>query len=173
MASTSEDLIATFTDEFNKFKFVAQALGGNKPIFDKEATDSILGEDLRLYLMSLTSESNPTKAELKEMTAGVKILNSIGSRGYMNFELFCKWKQTAIDSADPPRESEENILALFKSFDTDNSGQIDAKELRVAMQAMGDEMSVDEVKKMMDEADIDHNGTVSLEEFTKMMNPDV
>merc|ERR1712093_565155 len=66
-------------------------------------------------------------------------------------------------SADQKKEVKE----AFDLFDTDGSGAIDAKELKVAMQALGFEPSNDEIAKMM--ADIDGNATVELEEFIEMM----
>lgn len=54
-------------------------------------------------------------------------------------------------------------------FDTDGSGTIDAKELRVAMRALGFEPRKEEIKKMI--ADIDRNGsgTIDFAEFLEMM----
>jgi hypothetical protein len=47
----------------------------------------------------------------------------------------------------------EEIREAFKLFDTDDSGKIDADELKVAMRAMGFEPKRDEVRKMIQEAD--------------------
>jgi hypothetical protein len=47
----------------------------------------------------------------------------------------------------------EEIREAFKLFDTDDSGKIDADELKVAMRAMGFEPKRDEVRKMIQESD--------------------
>jgi len=47
----------------------------------------------------------------------------------------------------------EEIREAFKLFDTDDSGHIDADELKVAMRAMGFEPKRDEVRKMIQESD--------------------
>jgi len=47
----------------------------------------------------------------------------------------------------------EEIRDAFKLFDTDDSGKIDADELKVAMRAMGFEPKRDEVRKMIQESD--------------------
>ena len=54
-------------------------------------------------------------------------------------------------------------------FDTDGSGTIDAKELKVAMRALGFEPNKDEIKKMIADIDKDGNGTIDFEEFPAMM----
>eukprot|EP00656_Telonema_subtile_P046055 TRINITY_DN5237_c0_g1_i1.p2 TRINITY_DN5237_c0_g1~~TRINITY_DN5237_c0_g1_i1.p2 ORF type:complete len:155 (-),score=75.85 TRINITY_DN5237_c0_g1_i1:216-680(-) len=61
------------------------------------------------------------------------------------------------------------ITEAFALFDTDGSGAIDAKELKVAMQALGFEPSNDEIAKMMADIDVDGNATVELEEFIDML----
>merc|ERR1719229_1854594 len=50
-------------------------------------------------------------------------------------------------------EQKQEIREAFDLFDTDGSGTIDAKELRVAMRALGFEPKKEEIKKMI--ADID------------------
>eukprot|EP00964_Phaeocystis_antarctica_P002753 scaffold1455_cov65-Phaeocystis_antarctica.AAC.10 len=47
----------------------------------------------------------------------------------------------------------EEIREAFKLFDTDDSGTIDADELKVAMRAMGFEPKRDEVRRMIQESD--------------------
>merc|ERR1712048_1145872 len=46
-------------------------------------------------------------------------------------------------------EQKQEIREAFDLFDTDGSGTIDAKELRVAMRALGFEPKKEEIKKMM------------------------
>merc|ERR1712139_689932 len=66
-------------------------------------------------------------------------------------------------------EQKREVKEAFDLFDTDGSGAIDAKELKIAMQALGFEPSVDEVAKMVKDIDIDGNATVEFEEFIEMM----
>lgn len=67
------------------------------------------------------------------------------------------------------RHRRQEIKEAFELFDTDNSGTIDAKELNVAMRALGIEMTEEEIKKMI--ADVDKNGTgvIDFDEFEHMM----
>ena len=55
-------------------------------------------------------------------------------------------------------------------FDTDGSGTIDAKELKVAMRALGFEPKKEEIKKMIADIDKDGNGSIDFQEFLTMMS---
>jgi len=54
-------------------------------------------------------------------------------------------------------------------FDTDGSGTIDAKELKVAMRALGFEPSKEEIRKLISQIDKDKDGNVDFSEFLTMM----
>jgi hypothetical protein len=49
------------------------------------------------------------------------------------------------------------------------TGTIDAKELKVAMRALGFEPKKEEIKKMISDIDKDGNGTIDFQEFLDMM----
>ncbi|OIW02672.1 hypothetical protein TanjilG_29448 [Lupinus angustifolius] len=55
---------------------------------------------------------------------------------------------------------------IFKHFDANGDGQISSSELGDALKALGS-VTVEEVKKMMDEIDTDGDGFISYEEFTE------
>ncbi|KAL0481388.1 caltractin [Acrasis kona] len=50
-------------------------------------------------------------------------------------------------------EQRQEIREAFDLFDTDGSGKIDAKELKVAMRALGFEPKKEDIKKMISEID--------------------
>ena len=66
-------------------------------------------------------------------------------------------------------EQKQEIKEAFDLFDTDGSGSIDAKELKVAMRALGFEPKKEEIKKMMDEADREGTGKIDYQSFMDMM----
>eukprot|EP00056_Hartaetosiga_gracilis_P005740 m.88415 g.88415 ORF g.88415 m.88415 type:complete len:170 (-) comp12264_c0_seq1:1250-1759(-) len=66
-------------------------------------------------------------------------------------------------------EQKLEIREAFELFDTDGSGSIDAKELKVAMRALGFEPKKEEIKKMIAEVDRDGSGTIDYNEFLTMM----
>merc|ERR1740115_608732 len=66
-------------------------------------------------------------------------------------------------------EQKQEIREAFDLFDTDGSGTIDAKELKVAMRALGLETKKEEIKKMISDIDKDGSGTIDFTEFLEMM----
>ncbi|CEL95449.1 unnamed protein product [Vitrella brassicaformis CCMP3155] len=66
-------------------------------------------------------------------------------------------------------EQKQEIKEAFDLFDTDGSGTIDAKELKVAMRALGFEPKKEEVRKMIADIDKDGSGTIDFNEFLDMM----
>ncbi|OMJ83349.1 hypothetical protein SteCoe_15751 [Stentor coeruleus] len=66
-------------------------------------------------------------------------------------------------------EQRQEIKEAFDLFDTDGSGSIDSKELKVAMRALGFEPRKEEVKRMINEMDKDGSGTIEYGEFEEMM----
>merc|ERR1712132_7813 len=63
----------------------------------------------------------------------------------------------------------QEIREAFDLFDTDGSGTIDAKELKVAMRALGLDAKKDEIQKMINDIDKDGSGTIDFNEFLNMM----
>jgi len=58
---------------------------------------------------------------------------------------------------------------IFLSLSTFHTGTIDAKELKVAMRALGFEPKKEEIKKMISDIDKDGSGTIDFSEFLEMM----
>merc|ERR1711965_568449 len=70
---------------------------------------------------------------------------------------------------DLTEEQKQEIREAFDLFDTDGSGAIDAKELKVAMRALGFVPKKDEIRKMISDIDKDADGTIDYDEFMQMM----
>lgn len=65
-------------------------------------------------------------------------------------------------------EQRRDIKEAFDLFDVENTGKIDAKELKVAIRALGFEPKKEEIKKMI--AEIDRgDGKVSFDDFLELM----
>jgi len=62
----------------------------------------------------------------------------------------------------------EELTEAFKTFDLDQDGQITRTELSSALRQLGFEASDAEVDSMMQEADCDGDGNISLEEFLRI-----
>ena len=64
----------------------------------------------------------------------------------------CVWR--------PKDEQKQEIKEAFDLFDTDGSGEIDSKELKVAMRALGFEPKKEKIQKMISDVDDDGSGTI-------------
>jgi hypothetical protein len=76
-------------------------------------------------------------------------------------------KKKPVQKLDP--EQVEELKEAFNLFDTDNNGQIDAKELKAALRALGFQVKKAEVRKMILDIDRDEAGTVSFDDFVELM----
>lgn len=62
-------------------------------------------------------------------------------------------KAKRINEPELTEEQKHEIREAFDLFDADGSGKIDAKELKVAMRALGFEPKREELKRMIAEVD--------------------
>ena len=67
------------------------------------------------------------------------------------------------------QQKKQEIKEAFELFDTDGSGTIDAKELNVAMRALGFEMTEEQIDHMIADVDKDGSGAIDFDEFVYMM----
>lgn len=79
-----------------------------------------------------------------------------------------KRKSTAI-KLDLSDEQKNDIREAFNLFDTQSSGYIDTKDLKVAMRALGFEPKKEDIKKMVAEVDKDNTGRLSFDNFLNLM----
>jgi len=71
---------------------------------------------------------------------------------------------------DLKEEQKAEIREAFDLFDTDGTGTINVKELKVAMRALGFEPKKEEMKAMISEVDADANGSIDFNDFLKIMS---
>jgi len=57
------------------------------------------------------------------------------------------------------------IKKHFESFDKDGNGHITVEELSIVMKSLGENPTIDQVKKILSEVDTDNDGTVDFDEF--------
>ena len=68
-------------------------------------------------------------------------------------------------TADEERKCDE----AFSAFDKDNSGFIDAQELRIVLEMMGQKTTDEEIYRMIAEASPDNTGQISKDQFKKVI----
>ena len=71
-------------------------------------------------------------------------------------------------------QQKQEVKEAFDLFDTEGSGVIEAKELKVALRALGFEPQKDEIKKLINEVggtsgERDATGTIDFKEFLEIM----
>jgi centrin-1 len=66
-------------------------------------------------------------------------------------------------------EQRQEIKEAFDLFDSEGTGAIDAKELKVAMRALGFEPKKEEVRKILQDIDKSGDGIIKYEDFMDIM----
>ncbi|XP_030383618.1 caltractin [Scaptodrosophila lebanonensis] len=74
-----------------------------------------------------------------------------------------------LPSFDLSQDQKRDIKKAFDLFDTQCTGFIEVKELRVAIRALGFEPKKEEIKRMMDEIDKDRSGRIAFNDFLHIM----
>ncbi|XP_022974413.1 calmodulin-like protein 11 [Cucurbita maxima] len=128
-------------------------------LFDKDGDGCISIEELATVTRSL--DQNPTEEELLDMIKEV----DTDCNGTIEFSEFLNLMANRIKETD----ADEELKEAFKVFDKDQNGFISATELRHVMINLGEKLTDDEVKQMIEEADLDGDGQVNFDEFVKMM----
>ncbi|SPJ08161.1 centrin-1 [Plasmodium sp. DRC-Itaito] len=84
--------------------------------------------------------------------------------------------QTMIRNPNPRNKRNElneeqklEIKEAFDLFDTNGTGRIDAKELKVAMRALGFEPKKEDIRKIISDVDKDGSGTIDFNDFLDIM----
>ena len=78
-------------------------------------------------------------------------------------------RKTISMKADISEEQKSDIKEAFNLFDSQSSGFIDCKDLKVAMRALGFEPRKEEIKKMIAEVDKESSGKLNLDSFMMLM----
>ena len=66
-------------------------------------------------------------------------------------------------------KSEATLKAAFSVFDTSGDGFISAEEMRRIMINVGEPVTLDDVEQVIRKVDIDGDGVINYEEFTKVI----
>ncbi len=65
--------------------------------------------------------------------------------------------------------TEEELKDAFAMFDKNNDGHISANELKTLLTTMGEKLKDDEAQEFIDDADLNGNGTLELEELASIL----
>lgn len=128
-------------------------------LFDTECTGHIESKELKVAIRALGFE--PKKEEIKRMIADV---DKEGT-GKISFADFLQVMTVKMAEKD----SNEEILKAFRLFDDDDTGKISFKNLKRVAKELGENLNDEELREMLDEADLDGDGEVNEEEFLRVM----
>ena len=64
---------------------------------------------------------------------------------------------------------EGELRAAFHIFDYDGSGTIEVEDIQYALKLMGEPITDEEIKEILEIGDLDKNGSISYEEFLKLV----
>ncbi|EFA02905.2 uncharacterized protein LOC660873 isoform X1 [Tribolium castaneum] len=78
-------------------------------------------------------------------------------------------KKMAGSKFELTEEQKNDIKEAFDLFDNEGSGKIDAKDLKVAIRALGFEPKKEEIKKMIADIDTQGTGKLSFDDFLQLM----
>lgn len=130
--------------------------------FDRDQDGSITELELGSLLRSLG-----LKPDCHQLDALLKRADT-NSNGYIEFGEFVALVGPEMVAAVPCND--EELLAVFRTFDRDGNGFITAAELAHSMARLGHALSVKELSDMIREADTDGDGRISFSEFAAAMS---
>lgn len=127
--------------------------------FDTDGSGSIDAKELKVAMRALGFEL--TREEIREMIRSVAGANVPA----IDFNQFMEMMGQKILQRDPYQE----ILKAFELFDKDHNGSISLKDLKAATIELGENLTDDELREMIKEADRDLDGEVGKLEFVNVM----
>ncbi|OLY78939.1 Calmodulin [Smittium mucronatum] len=124
---------------------------------DKDKDGALNASDLSSFFSTYSSSVSRTDIEntLLEVGDGNQITKD------QFFGLFYKH--------DAQHDPEEEFKVAFAKFDVDGDKNLSAQDLKTSLDAMGQNLTMDEIQEMIREADVDGTGMLNYEEFVKMV----
>merc|ERR1712083_296004 len=128
-------------------------------LFDTDGSGTIDPKELRAAMQSLGFEAK--NQTIFQMISDLDKNKS----GSIDFEEFLDMMTARMSDKD----TREDIAKVFRLFDDDTSGSITLRNLRRVAKELGETMTDEELQEMIDRADSNGDGAVSLDDFYNIM----
>ena len=141
-------------------------LGQAKEAWDlanPSAKSTIDAVELRIALKCLSFE--PPKEEIRKILLDDTSDPENPKYKQLNFDEFIDIVTKFVNARDPKSE----IVKAFTIFDEDQTGKISFKNLRTVTDSLGLNFTDKDLREMIEEADFDNDGEVSIDEFFQIM----
>ena len=96
------------------------------------------------------------------------MVRSVDATGTVDINEFIKMMVTRQEE-DSTAKEDDMMRATFKVFDRNGDGLISEEELRLTMNSLGEPLSKAELMAMIAEADMDGDGKINFQEFSRLM----
>ncbi|KAK4774034.1 hypothetical protein SAY87_029053 [Trapa incisa] len=128
-------------------------------LFDTDGSGTIDAGELSVAMRALGFEL--TEKQIEQMIADVDKDGS-GSIDYDEFEHMMTAKIGE-------RDTKEELMKAFQILDQDNNGKISAGDIKHIAKELGESFSDRDIQEMIEEADLDNDGEINVEEFIRIM----
>ena len=128
-------------------------------LFDTDGSGTIDPKELKAAMQSLGFE-----AKNQIIYQMISDIDKDGS-GEIDFDEFLDLMTARMSNTD----SKEDIQKVFNLFDDDKTGYITLHNLKRVAKELGETMSDAELLEMIERADIDQDGQISMDEFYSIM----
>ena len=128
-------------------------------LFDTDGSGSIDPKELRAAMQSLGFEAK--NQTIYQMITDLDKNKS----GDIDFEEFLDMMTARMSDKD----TREDINKVFRLFDDDTSGSITIRNLRRVARELGETMTDEELQEMIERADSNGDGAVSMDDFYNIM----
>ncbi|CAN1811110.1 Calcium-dependent protein kinase 21 [Linum perenne] len=166
--------LSVFTQDENEKGIFESILRGHID-FESEPWPCISdsAKDLIRKMLNQDPEKRLTSAEILEhpwIKGGAVSDKPIGSAvvsRIKHFRAMNNMKKLALKviAANLSEEEIRGLNTVFMNLDTDQSGTITFEELKIGLARLGSKLTENEVKQLMEAADVDGNGTIDYSEF--------
>ena len=123
-------------------------------LFDKNSDGKISTEEFATVIKSIGM--NPSEKELEDM------MQMAGSDGHIDFNQFVALMIGNVKGAP----TKQDFFRAFEVYDHEKTGEVNSVEMKHILRTLGDNMSIEDVNALINEADPEGKGVINYREFT-------